>query len=208
MPSLNEDISQSSSHDRVSRGEVLVWGGAVVSVLVWMSMIIGAPLALAHGYGGFARVIYKAFSPLCHQISDRSFHIDGHAFAVCARCTGIYAGAAAGVVFYPMVRSLRNTDTPHRVWLLLAAVPIFVDWALGFTGIWSNTHLSRFLTGAVLGAVCALFVVPGLLDMLQVDWRRFFGSSRSNISLNPVTALPQSSDRTVPTDFGSPTSRI
>lgn len=208
MPSSTEDISQSSPHHRVGRGQVLVWGGAAALVLVFMGMIVGAPLAMSSGHVAIGLAIYKAFSPLCHQISERSIHIEGHAFAVCARCTGIYAGFAAGVIFYPLVRSLRRTDTPRRVWLLLAAVPIFVDWALGFSGIWANTHLSRFLTGALLGTVCALFVVPGLLDLLQVNWRRFFENAPSDKSQERASALSISPDRTAPTDFGSPTSRI
>jgi hypothetical protein len=32
-------------------------------------------------------------------------------------------------------------------------MPLAIDWALGFFGFWSNTHVSRFTTGALLGAV-------------------------------------------------------
>jgi uncharacterized membrane protein len=208
MPTSTETASQSSPHDKVSRGQFLVWGVGVAIVLVMMSMIVGAPIALSHGYPVVAVAIYKGFSPLCHQISERSFHVEGHAFAVCARCTGIYAGFAAGVIFYPLMRSLKRTDTPDRKWLLLAAVPIFVDWSLTFTGIWDNTHLSRFLTGALLGTVCALYVVPGLMDLLQLDWRRFFTNASREEVRKPATTLPMSHDRTAPSDFGSPTSRI
>lgn len=208
MPSSTEIVSQSSLRNNVSRGQLLVWGGAVAFVLVLMSMIVGAPIALSHGYPVVAVAIYKGFSPLCHQISERSFHVEGQAFAVCARCTGIYVGFAAGVIFYPLVRSLKRTDTPGRKWLLLAAVPVFVDWSLGFSGIWANTHLSRFLTGALLGAVCALYIVPGLTDLLQIDWRRFFTNASRERVQKPATTLPMPHDRTAPSDFGSPTSRI
>ncbi len=185
-----------------------MWSGAAALALVWMGMIVGAPLAEAHGYVGLAQVLYKAFDPLCHQISERSFHLEGHAFAVCARCTGIYAGFAAGIIFYPLVRSLRRTDTPARVWLLLAVLPLAVDWSLGFFGIWANTHLSRFLTGALLGVVCALYVVPGLMDVLQVDWRRFFKNSPADAVQKPAAALPVSHERVAQSDYGSPSSRI
>src|SRR5437868_226418 len=106
---------------------------------------------------------YRVFAILCLQIPERSFYLDGQPLAVCARCFGIYAGFALGVVCYPLVRSLRRTDTPARLWLLLAALPTGVDFALGFTGLWANTHTSRALTGALLGAVAALYVVPGLV---------------------------------------------
>ena len=209
---MSSFASQSSSLPKprsvVSRSQALVWGAATGFVLLLMGMIVGAPLAMSGGHEGIGLAIYRGFSPLCHQISDRSFHIEGHAFAVCARCTGIYAGFAAVVVFYPLLKSLRQTETPRRVWLFLAAVPIFVDWSLGFTGIWANTHLSRLLTGALLGSVCALFVVPGLLDLPTVNWRRFFMNNPSESSRKLASTLPISNDGSAPSDFGSPASRI
>ena len=42
----------------------------------------------------------------------------------------------------------------------------------GFFGIWENTHLSRFLTGALLGSVAVFYVVPGLLDLRLKEWRQ------------------------------------
>jgi len=93
---------------------------------------------------------------------------------VCARCFGLYAGFAAGVMLYPLVRSLGKRDTPARAWLIIAAVPTTVDFALGFFGIWENTHFSRSLTGALLGIVAAFYVVPGLVDVSQTNWRSRF----------------------------------
>ena len=205
---VEQRVSTSAPLVNVSRGQLLVWGGVVAFVLVWMSMIVGAPIALSHGYTVVAMTIYKGFSPLCHQISERSFHVEGHAFAVCARCTGIYVGFAAGVILYPLMRSLKRTDTLDRKWLLLATAPTLVDWSLAYTGIWANTHLSRFSTGALLGAVCALYVVPGLMDLLQIDWRRFFSNTSREKVRESATTLPMSHDITAPSDFGSPTSRI
>ncbi|HEY0547534.1 MAG TPA: DUF2085 domain-containing protein [Pyrinomonadaceae bacterium] len=200
-------IPQHGSQDAVRRSQVLMWGGAAFVMLVWMGMIVGAPWAEAHGYHALAAILYKAFDPLCHQISERSFHLEGHAFAVCARCTGIYAGFAAGIIFYPLARSLKRTDTPSRWWLFVAAVPISIDWSLGFFGIWANTHLSRFLTGALLGVVCTLFVVPGLMDVLEVDWRRFFKNS-PEARPKPETVLTVPPERVAPSDYSSPSSRI
>jgi uncharacterized membrane protein len=66
---------------------------------------------------------------------------------------------------------LRRADSPSRIWLLLACVPIAVDFALGLFGIWEITHFSRFATGAIFGAACALFVVPGFLDLGKIVMR-------------------------------------
>jgi uncharacterized membrane protein len=205
--SANQYIPQHAAQLPVRRAQLLMWGGAAFVMLMWVGMIVLAPLAEAHGYHALAATIYKAFDPLCHQISERSFHLEGHAFAVCARCTGIYAGFAAGIIFYPLARSLKRTDTPSRWWLFVAAVPISVDWSLGFLGIWANTHLSRFLTGALLGVVCALFVMPGLIDALEIDWRRFFKNSPET-KRKPENVLTVPHERVAPSDYGSPSSRI
>jgi uncharacterized membrane protein len=202
---VDQYIPQSASP---GRAQWLMWGGAALCMLVWMGLIVGAPLALSHGYAQVAQVIYSGFRPLCHQMSERSFHLEGHAFGVCARCTGIYAGFAASVICYPLVRSLRRTDTPARVWLMLSVVPIAIDWSLGFFGIWDNTHLSRFLTGGLLGAVAALYVVPGLMDVLQTDWRNFFKKSSATDAVSPQPMAPVVQGRVAPSDYSSPSSRI
>ena len=99
-------------------------GGSLVRVFVgdfvrdWpslLSLIVIAPMLAAQGRNSIALVIYTAFSKFCHQIPERSFEIAGHPLAVCARCTGIYFGFAAGVLVYPLVRSLKRTDAPARL---------------------------------------------------------------------------------------------
>jgi uncharacterized membrane protein len=136
---------------------------AAAVLVVWA--IIGAPLLQASDHSAIAAVIYKAFSYLCHQIPERSFHLAGHQFAVCSRCTGLYAGFAFATLGYPLIRSLKRTDTPRIIWLLLAAVPLTIDFALGYFSLWQNNHASRFITGALLGAVAAFYIVPGLTDL-------------------------------------------
>lgn len=73
---------------------------------------------------------------------------------------------------YPLLRSLRNTDAPWRVWLILAAVPLAVDFSLGYFGVWGNTHLTRFVTGALLGSVAVFFIMPGVVQLSQMIGRR------------------------------------
>ncbi len=145
--------------------EFLVWLIVASTSLVVVAMIIGAPLAQAHGHPAFALTIYKAFSFVCHQIPERSFHLVGHQFAVCSRCTGLYSGFAVAALVYPLARSLKRTDTPARRWLVLAAVPLSIDFSLTYFGIWSNTHLTRFSTGALLGAMAVFYVIPGFIEL-------------------------------------------
>ena len=179
----SEDISRplaaSSALSRVSlfRRPLFVWAMTATVVLFFVSLIVVAPLAHAHRYHSSAFVLYEMFSRVCHQLPERAFYFEGHPFAVCARCTGIYLGFAAGLLLYPLLRSLKRGDTPARKWLLMASMPALVDFALGLSGIWENTRLSRFATGALLGAVASFYVLPGLLDLSRMSFRRQPGYS-------------------------------
>jgi uncharacterized membrane protein len=150
---------------RVRRGALWAWALAASFVLAVLGLIVLAPWARANGYSFLSAAVYKGFSGLCHQIPERSFHLEGFPLAVCARCFGLYAGCAAGVLFYPLARGLARRDAPGRLWLLLAAAPTTIDFALGFFRVWENTHLSRFLTAVLLGAAIAFYVVPAALDL-------------------------------------------
>jgi len=148
-----------------SKRPLVFWAVTAAVVVSLVSLILVAPLAAASGHNEIAATIYYAFSPLCHQRADRSFFIDGHKFGVCSRCTGIYFGFAFTLLAYPLLRSLRTTATPPRKWLLLAALPLAIDFSLTFFGLWENTHTSRLLTGLLLGSVAVFYVMPGIADL-------------------------------------------
>lgn len=148
-----------------TRRPLIFWLVSAVIMTALVGLVVVAPLAAAGGHGELAQVIYRAFSVLCHQRPDRSYFIDGHKLAVCSRCTGLYAGFVITLLLYPLIRSLRTTTTPPARWLLLAVVPMGIDFSLTFFGIWENTHTSRLLTGALLGSVAVFYVVPGLMDL-------------------------------------------
>lgn len=133
--------------------------------MLFVTPIVVAPLAAASGHVNIAAVIYRAYGTICHQLPERSFFIDDHKVAVCSRCTGIYAGFLFTLLIYPLVRSLRRTTTPARKWLVLAALPLAIDFSLTFFGIWENTHTSRLLTGLLLGSVSVFYVMPGIMDL-------------------------------------------
>ena len=151
----------------------VTWAITATIALTLVAMIIGAPLFQATGHASFASTIYRAFSFVCHQIPERSFHLAGHQFAVCSRCTGLYVGFAVAALVYPLAYSLKRIDTPRRRWLILAAVPLLIDFSLTYFGVWSNTHLTRFSTGALLGAVAVFYVMPGLVELSSAFARRF-----------------------------------
>jgi uncharacterized membrane protein len=157
---------------RVRRGALKVWGLSVALAAAWVATLFAAPLLRAGGHGLSSAVVYQVFAALCHQMPERSFHVAGYQLAVCARCTGLYVGGLAGLLFYPAFRPLALTSAPRRSWLFLAAAPTTIDFALGILGVWENTHWSRFLTALPAGAACAFYVVPGLVGMCAAGFRR------------------------------------
>ena len=150
----------------------LIWAFIVTIAFALVVMIIAAPLAQANQHQQFASAIYKTFSFLCHQLPDRSCHISGHQFAVCSRCTGLYIGFALTALAYPLVRPLRATTTPALIWLILATVPLLVDFSLGYFNLWANTHASRFITGALLRSVAVFYIIPGLVEITSKIFNR------------------------------------
>ena len=170
---------------------------AVVSVLI---LIVGAPLAAAGGYPRVAATLYQAFTVLCHQLPERSYFIGEHKLAVCARCTGLYAGFALTWLLYPLVRPLRSVDWPPREWLLLAAFPMAVDVGLTFLGVWENTHTSRLLTGLLPGGASVFYVIPGLMELTSRKTRA--------TSLPTFTLSSPESMAAAPSDYSAPERRI
>jgi uncharacterized membrane protein len=189
------------------RRAFIAWSLGLLCALLLLGLIVAAPWANAHGYYAFASTLYRGFGFVCHQIPSRSFEFEGHPFAVCARCTGIYAGFVLGFMLYPLVRQWQSAWMPARLWLFIAAVPITIDFALGFFNIWENTHLSRLLTGAFFGAVCAFFVAPALIDLSRTGWPRFFTPRARASKRVDQESVPLSRSRQAQSDYGSPASR-
>lgn len=191
------------------RRPLAMWFIVALGSVAVLSLIIGAPFALKAGHPFWGETIYRSFSYVCHQIPERSFFFAGHQFAVCARCTGVYAGFTLATIVYPLVRSLRRVEAPPRKWLFLAATPLAIDFAVGFLGIWQNTHSSRFVTGALLGAVAVFYVMPGLMDLSLRNWHSS-GEPAATKTLNKVPSLKMfaTNATAAPSDYSAPDRRI
>jgi uncharacterized membrane protein len=176
MPELiSEYVPQFVNDDessRRARAAWAAWGLALGVASMLVGLIVAAPLLRAEGAVAASQGIYSGFRVACHQIAARSFHLAGFPLAVCARCFGLYVGALAGIVTYPLVQPITRRDAPPRHWLIFAALPTTVDFALGFFGIWENTHWSRFLTALLLGVVAISYVIPGLVDLSLMRLQR------------------------------------
>jgi uncharacterized membrane protein len=186
------------------RRPLVFWLLSAAVVTFMFALIFVAPLAAGSGHGQLAAGIYAAFATLCHQLPERSYFIDGHKLAVCSRCAGVYGGFVLALLLYPLLRSLRNAAFPARKWLLLAAVPLAVDFSLTFFGFWENTHTSRLLSGALLGGAAVFYVMPGIIE-LSLRGRRTFAPEKPRATF--TLASPEGV-ASAPSDYSAPERRI
>ena len=191
-----------------NRRPLLLWLIVAFGSVGTIGLILGAPLALKGGFPFLGLTLYRSFSLLCHQIPERSFFIAEHPFAVCSRCFGLYAGFAAAVIFYPLLKSLRSTEAPERKWLLVAALPMAIDFSIEFFGLGHNTHFSRFSTGALIGAVAVFYVIPGLMELGLRDWRRQTRRGPPGLTTSSPSEGFTGKPESAPSDYSAPHRRI
>jgi uncharacterized membrane protein len=101
---------------------------------------------------------------ICHQKPERSFFINGLQMAVCARCTGLYIGAAAAM---PLALGFAAPLTTTRArWIaLLAALPTAITWSLEFAGLAGFSNMARFIAALPLGFAAAWLIVGVLAEL-------------------------------------------
>ena len=110
-------------------------------------------------------ILRFAYSPLCHQLPERSFEIDSRPAAVCARCTGLYLGGVAGMLLALCGALARGRPKPW--WLAAAVAPTAVDFVFGALGLPALSNLPRALLAAPAGLVAALFLSVGILELFE-----------------------------------------
>lgn len=153
-----------------------------VVTLGWTAWLVVAPiLARADSDGPAlwaAALTYRAGAVICHQQDVRSFHVAGFRMPVCARCFGLYAGAAAGaaaVLGWTLPPRRRGAAGLPRLrlarlrWLVLASgVPTLAAWAgehlAGATVSGQVRALAAAPLGAAVAALVALWAAGASLD--------------------------------------------
>jgi uncharacterized membrane protein len=143
---------------RLLAAVAVLWAGA----LPLAASLRGVP----SGAGAlFAFLIYAVGGVICHQRPDRSFHFGATPLPVCARCAGIYAGAAV-IALLTLVgyRTRAWSPTKARLWLAAAAAPavlsLLYEW--GTAEIPSNNV--RAATGLLIGFAVAAIVLAFVDD--------------------------------------------
>ncbi len=123
---------------------------AIAPLLLTVAAVC-VPYLSSHGAFSAAFALHRAFSLICHQRPDRSFWIFGAPVAVCARCLGIYLGAALGLL-------LRTSRSIAMRVLVTAAAMNLLDAVTEAAGLHGNWIHVRFVLGLAMGAAAALLI--------------------------------------------------
>ena len=159
------------------RSSVVLRGALLAGGLVWAAVIPLAAFAATRPAGvpaayGFALAAYAMGRVICHQLPVRSFHLWGAALPVCARCTGIYAGAAAVALTVFVARAMpyravgsRGVPraTARRV-LFAALVPTALTLVFEWTTGTMPANWIRALAGFPIGAAAAWLIASANLE--------------------------------------------
>jgi uncharacterized membrane protein len=132
-------------------------------------VIVLAPFfaGLPEPFTAVGNALYGLLSPVCHQIEGRSLAAFGLPLGVCARCTAVYFGFLAGVLLYPIVRTVDRPVYPPRWIVALAVLPMLADVAMGWTGVHPVSGTTRLVTGGFFGLIIPFVVLPALTEAVN-----------------------------------------
>jgi uncharacterized membrane protein len=119
-----------------------------------------------------ALLIYGMGSAICHQLASRSFALWAAQMPVCARCTGIYVGAALVSAFVALrlmtggeawVVSPRSVRA-HRILFATATLPTVGTLLFEWTTRAVPSNVIRAGAGLPLGAAIMFVMLASLTD--------------------------------------------
>lgn len=105
---------------------------------------------------------------VCHRIPERSFFVAGTQLPVCARDTGMFIAALAGLIGFSLTLRTRASGFPARPYAF-AFVAFFAAWAFdGFNSYWllatgrtliyTPQNWLRLTTGALMGVTLSTYI--------------------------------------------------
>lgn len=145
--------------------KIFLWTFLITTMayLLWLGGIFAAPYLRSQSWP-WSRLVYSFYSPVCHQVAERSFLCFGQPLAVCGRCTGIYLGFLLGLGLYPFLKGWGRVSFPASRLFFIVSVPILLDTAANFFGLWQTPNVARLVTGVLWGIILPHYFIPGVAD--------------------------------------------
>ncbi len=115
---------------------------------------------------------------VCHRIGSRSFFMGDRQTPLCARCNGMYLGAAAGLI-YQLRRKRAGGMPPLKISLVLGlflvafgldGVNSYLRFFPAAPGLYAPQNWLRLTTGIGLGLGMAAIVYPTFNQTIWRDW--------------------------------------
>ena len=174
--------------------------GQVFSGLSWRRVKWKAPVVAGVGLllvgwllntpGGLLGKADAVAYAVCHRIAVRSFSLGERPIPLCARCTGMYLGALAGLVYQHQYGRRRMGTPPRSVIGVLAGLMLafmvdglnsYLTLFPGFPHLYEPQNWLRLLTGSGMGIAVsvALFPAFNLTIWEHIDSRPAVTSLRS-----------------------------
>jgi hypothetical protein len=133
----------------------------VATEWLWTASLVPAAYAASRAHGGsvshaFALVTYAIGSVICHQLPERSFHVWAVQLPVCARCAGIYVGAALAAAVGTTGRLVSRPAAALAAGAGPAAATLVYEWATGDPlSNWARATTGLLLGGSVMVVLLA-----------------------------------------------------
>lgn len=142
----------------ISKREILAILAAAVIFITWLALtppgLMGKEDAV-----GYA---------VCHRIADRSYFFGSRQMPLCSRCTGMYLGAFAGLIY--LGRKGRRGGFPPKLILMVLGflallfvidgVNSFTDIFPGIPQLYAPMNWLRLITGTMLGILIPAALIP------------------------------------------------
>lgn len=142
---------------------------ALILTAIWLSLTPSGLLGKADAVG----------YAVCHRISARSFQINGRAFPLCARCSGMFLGAMLGLL-YQVIQGRKGSMPPWPVLTVFGLLAL--AWALdgsnsflmlvpGIPPVYQTQNWTRLVTGTGMGLAIAAVLRPAFIQAMYRDWQ-------------------------------------
>lgn len=151
---------------------------------LWRWVLIGLALAITitwlaltpTGLLGKAQAVGYA---VCHQIAERSFHINARPFPLCARCSGLFLGALLGMIFqWIQGRKGKMPPVGASIFFAILAILWVMDGVNSFTmlspklpSLYQTKTWTRLVTGTGMGLALSAILRPTFIQTMYKNWK-------------------------------------